>query len=44
MKAIIEKYKNLINIKENFVQDNHSKSSYGVLRGLHSKEQHKENH
>ena len=30
-----EKYKNLINIKENFVQDNHSKSSYGVLRGLH---------
>tara|TARA_B100001175_G_scaffold41955_1_gene31226 strand:- start:8690 stop:9244 length:555 start_codon:yes stop_codon:yes gene_type:complete len=30
-----DKYKKLINISDNFVQDNHSKSSYGVLRGLH---------
>ena len=29
------KYKKLINISDNFVQDNHSRSSYGVLRGLH---------
>ena len=31
----LDKYKKLINISDNFVQDNHSKSSYGVLRGLH---------
>ncbi len=30
-----DKYKKLINISDNFVQDNHSKSHYGVLRGLH---------
>ena len=30
-----DKYKKLINISDNFVQDNHSRSSYGVLRGLH---------
>ena len=30
-----EKYKELINIDGIFVQDNHSKSFYGVLRGLH---------
>ena len=30
-----EKYKELINIDSSFVQDNHSKSFYGVLRGLH---------
>lgn len=30
-----DKYKELINITDKFVQDNHSKSMYGVLRGLH---------
>lgn len=29
------KYKELVKISEQFVQDNHSKSAYGVLRGLH---------
>lgn len=29
------KFDNLVEQKINFVQDNHSKSSYGVLRGLH---------
>ena len=35
-----DKYKKLINISENFVQDNHSKSSKGVLRGLHYQIEH----
>ena len=30
-----EDYKQEIGIKEDFVQDNHSRSSKGVLRGLH---------
>ena len=30
-----EKYKNIAGIDYNFVQDNHSKSQKGVLRGLH---------
>ncbi len=29
------RYKDLANINETFVQDNHSRSSQGVLRGLH---------
>lgn len=29
------KYQKFAKISHNFVQDNHSKSSYGVLRGLH---------
>ena len=29
------KYKDIVKISEQFVQDNHSKSAYGVLRGLH---------
>jgi len=29
------KYKDVLNFNNNFVQDNHSKSSHGVLRGLH---------
>lgn len=29
------RYKNEANIDLNFVQDNHSRSSYGILRGLH---------
>ena len=29
------RYKDLMNINETFVQDNHSRSSRGVLRGLH---------
>lgn len=30
-----ERYRNLLNIQDVFVQDNHSRSSKGVLRGLH---------
>ena len=30
-----KKFKELVNITVNFVQDNQSKSTYGVLRGLH---------
>ena len=30
-----EKFNKVINNKTNFVQDNHSKSTFGVLRGLH---------
>ncbi len=30
-----ERYKNFANIDNEFVQDNHSRSTYGVLRGLH---------
>ena len=30
-----EKYMNEVGIKERFVQDNHSRSAKGVLRGLH---------
>jgi dTDP-4-dehydrorhamnose 3,5-epimerase len=30
-----ERYKKMAQVNHNFVQDNHSKSSYGVLRGLH---------
>jgi dTDP-4-dehydrorhamnose 3,5-epimerase len=30
-----ERYSKLCGIKENFVQDNHSRSTKGVLRGLH---------
>ncbi len=29
------KFEEIINSKSNFVQDNHSKSTFGVLRGLH---------
>ena len=31
----IQKYKDLLNLEFNFVQDNLSRSEYGVLRGLH---------
>jgi dTDP-4-dehydrorhamnose 3,5-epimerase len=30
-----QRYKDLVGISEDFVQDNHSRSSKGVLRGLH---------
>lgn len=30
-----KKFNDLVNSEANFVQDNHSKSKYGVLRGLH---------
>ena len=30
-----KRYEELVNIKDNFVQDNYSRSSKGVLRGLH---------
>jgi dTDP-4-dehydrorhamnose 3,5-epimerase len=30
-----KRYAQLLNIREEFVQDNHSRSSFGVLRGLH---------
>lgn len=30
-----ERYARLLNFNEQFVQDNHSRSSFGVLRGLH---------
>ena len=33
-------FEQAISLKENFVQDNHSKSVKGVLRGLHYQEQH----
>ena len=29
------RYKQLLNIDKSFVQDNHSRSKYGILRGLH---------
>ena len=31
----VQKYSDIIGIKHSFVQDNHSRSSRGVLRGLH---------
>ena len=34
----VKKYKNLCGIDYNFVQDNHSRSSNNVLRGLHVQE------
>ena len=30
-----KRYQEALNITFDFVQDNHSRSSYGVLRGLH---------
>ncbi|XBS68543.1 dTDP-4-dehydrorhamnose 3,5-epimerase [Acerihabitans sp. KWT182] len=34
-----KRYKEALNITEDFVQDNHSRSSQGVLRGLHFQRQ-----
>ena len=31
----LKKFNDMLNLNINFVQDNHSKSLYGVLRGLH---------
>ncbi|MEH0876404.1 dTDP-4-dehydrorhamnose 3,5-epimerase [Pectobacterium cacticida] len=35
-----KRYQNMLNIDLDFVQDNHSRSSKGVLRGLHFQTQH----
>lgn len=35
----VERYKELVGIELNFVQDNHSRSSKNVLRGLHFQKQ-----
>lgn len=34
-----DRYRQLLNTDLNFVQDNHSRSTYGVLRGLHFQKQ-----
>lgn len=35
-----KRYQEMLNIDYDFVQDNHSRSSYGVLRGLHFQTKH----
>ncbi len=36
----VEKYRELAGIELTFVQDNHSRSQYGVLRGIHAQKLH----